>query len=173
MTKEEIEKSSQRLMQRPAPPVVKDSVELSPRIVRDKSEIDKSVERLYTVAVEQKKKKLEESEKAQTAKDQPKTVVRTQEEVEEGVQRLYNQSLENMQNSKKKSEERFRFKARSPSPTMPNAERNKRLYTDSLQKKKETHDALFEKYIVATDVKSRKLTAEELKASADRLSAKK
>lgn len=173
MTNEEIEKTAQRLVQRPPPPQLKDPIELSPRIVKDKEEIDKAVERLYTVAIEQKKRKLEQSESSLHSKDAPKSVVRTQEEIEDGVNRLYNQSIETMKMSREKSISRYQHKPAQHSPRMTLDESTKRLYTDSLQRKQDTQTELFEKYVKATEVKCRKLTTDEVKASADRLSSKK
>jgi hypothetical protein len=173
MTNEEIEKTSQRLVQRPPPPQLKDPIELSPRIVKDKEEIDKAVERLYTVAIEQKKRKLEQSESVLHSKDTPKSVVRTNEEIEDGINRLYNQSIETLKMSREKSVQRYQHHPAQHSPRMTLDESTKRLYHDSLQKKQETRQDLFDRYVKATEVKSRKLTADEVKASADRLSSKK
>ena len=173
MTREEIEKTSQRLVQRPPPPELKDPIQLSPRIVREKEQIDKAVERLYTVAIEQKKRKMEESETALHTKDVAKPVLRTAEEIEDGVSRLYTQSIDSMKMSREKSIQRYQHKLASHSPRMTLEESTKRLYTDSLQRQRETKSELIEKYITATSVKSRKLSADEVKASADRLSSKK
>lgn len=173
LTKEEIDKTSERLVHRPPPPEIKDAVELSPRIVRDKEQIDKSVERLYTVAVEQKKKRLQEADSASHSKDAVKTVTRTPDEIEEGINRLYTQSIDSLKASRQKSQERYLHKPETHSPRMTIEESTQRLYTESLQKKKETREELFKKYVAATAVRCRKLSPEEIKASADRLCAKK
>jgi hypothetical protein len=172
LTKEEIAKVAERLVRRPPPPEIHDAVQLSPRITRDKEQIEKSVDRLYAQAVEARKRKLHDAEERHNS-DGPKAVVRSHEEIEEGVGRLYTQAVENHRRSLKESRSKFLHSTASRKADVSIADCNKRVYDESLEKKRATRDALIAKYITATDVKSKKMTADEIKASSQRLSEKK
>ena len=173
MTREEIEKTSARLTQPYPRPEIKDPIQLSPRIIREKAVIEQSVERLYKQSMEHKKKQQEDAAQHQQDKVTPTKTVRSAEELEEGLARLYAQAIEAKKQSDTKSRDRYLFHMPPKPATMPVEELTTRIYTESIKKHKDEEQRLFDKYVDGTAVKCRKLTKEEVKASADRLCAKK
>jgi hypothetical protein len=173
MTREELDRTSTRLTQPYPRPEIKDPIALSPRIVKDKEVIDQSVERLYRQGMEHKKKQLEDAAQHQHDKFTPTKTVRSAEELEEGLGRLYTQAIEQKKQSDSKARQQFLFHHHGKPAQLSVEELTGRVYTESIKKHKEEEQRLHDKYVEGTAVKCRKLTKDEVKASADRLCSKK
>jgi hypothetical protein len=173
MSWEELDKTSARLTQGYPAPQIKDPITLSPRIVKDKETIDQSIDRLYKQGMEHKKKQLETAAQQQYEKYTPTKTVRSPEELEEGLSRLYNQAIEAKKMSETKSKERFGFHPQPKAQTMTVDELTGRVYTEAIKKHNDEQQRIREEYVDSTAVKCRKMTKDEIKASGERLTAKK
>lgn len=143
------------------------------RVLSD-DQMKHSLERLYTQTVERKKKMLEELDK-KAHPDLAKHVQLDQDVLQNAFTRLHdgsmNQKKENMNKLKKKyMHQGGDKKTLNKEELVASAQR---LCNGSMDSAKESHTKLFEKYVVATAPKFPKMTAEQLKTSADRLCAKK
>ena len=152
-------------------------VELPPLIKRQVITGDvmtKSLDRLYTSAVNNKKRMLEELDKSQHP-DLVKHHQLDQEAMEGMFTRLYTKSVQQNKDSLEKLKAKYMpdFNNGTKLSKEQIGESAKRLCNESMDSSKESHAKLFDKYVLATSPKFRKLTPEEVKASADRLCAKK
>ena len=125
---------------------------LKPNVL-NKSDMNNSVDRLYTVAVERKKTVMASLE-AKTIPPPNKQVL-DNESMTNSVQRVYSQAMQH----KKDVAEKLKTKhisdpcARKKLSKTDQQACNERAYTTPLQRKKDTEDHLVEKYISATVTK--------------------
>ena len=166
---EELQKSAERLTQLPKPPQPKDDHMLSPRTQRSADQINASVVRLHDQAVEKRQKKLEATETTDDSRKSPK---RTPEEISAAVTSLYDQALERKKVSNEKLQQKYLFHPKT-SPRVELKSSVDRLYSGSLQKRKEKEEKMFQKYVAASLPKYKKITADEVKSSGERLSTSK
>eukprot|EP00754_Rhynchopus_humris_P034439 Rhum_TRINITY_DN15768_c0_g1::Rhum_TRINITY_DN15768_c0_g1_i1::g.162049::m.162049 len=147
MTQEALDKSCKRLAV--APPRLQETEPLVKPVKLNKSELDKSAERLCNGAVEHKRVVLQNLE-AKTLTPQDRQVLDSETMIN-SVQRVYTQAMQH----KKDVAERIRTKhMQEPSQfkklsKTDQAQSNERNYSGPVQKKKEKDLALEEKYIVA------------------------
>jgi len=171
LTEEEIKQSADRLSS-----VNKKPVELPPlteRRVLTAEVLTKSLDRLYTASVSNKKRMLEDLDKKQHP-DMVKHTKLDQESMEGMFTRLYTQSVQ------KKHDNLDKLRSKYLPPVGGTVKLTKeqigesanRLCNASIDSSKESHAKLFEKYVLATAPKYAKLTKEQIEQSAKRLSAK-
>jgi len=172
LTDEEIKVSADRLAS-----VNRKPIELPPLVERRVLTIEvmtKSLERLYTSSIANKKRMLEELDK----KQHPDMVKHTQldhEALEGMFTRLYSQSMQ------KKVDTLDKLKKKYMADPATHHKLNKeqigesasRLCNASVEAQKENHTKLFDKYVLATAPKFPKLTPDQVKASGERLCQKK
>lgn len=167
---EELDKASERLARPRTVPEPKDGDRLAPHVVKPFKEIEVGLNRLYTQAMEQDRRRREkaEEEKNKPTKDPVKM---SEDELSESVQRQYSRAMDLQKQNQEKLRQKYLF---SP-PTTPRKhsdETTKRLYADTLEKKKRMHEKMHDKYVLATEPKCKKLTLDEIKMSGSRLSSK-
>jgi len=172
LSAEDVERAVARLTRRIEPPRLNDQVELSPRIVRDPEEIARNVDRLYRQGMELKRRAYEEAQMHTQTKDQPPTIVRSAADLEEGITRLYTDAMAVKVSNEKRAKEALRAKQHTVKSTMSIDDMNARLYVESRKQQQEAKEKLWKKYVEPTEVKCRKMTQEELKASTARLTTK-
>jgi hypothetical protein len=168
MTGDEIKVSADRLAS-----VARKDVELPPLVERrvlTAEVMNKSLERLYTSSVQQKKRMLEDLDKKQHP-DMVKHTQLDQESMEGMFTRLYSQSMQRRQDNLEKLKKKY---LADPSKTVALSkeqlgESANRLCNASVETAKEKHAKLFEKYVTATSPTYKKLTDAEVKQSAERL----
>ena len=167
---EDIDKSTDRLNRPHKVPEAKDEHMLSPRVVKPARDIEVSINRLYTQAVD-KDKKRKEMAASQEAQPLSSTMTKqvSEEEIAEGVTHLYFRAVEQKRATTAKGKERYQF-VPPKSPRVDQAATSARVYTAALEKRKKEHDKLQNRYIDQTMPKYRKLSAAEVKASGERLS---
>lgn len=176
LTDEELKASTERLSQRhkrhnELPPLVEK------RVLTQETQA-KSLDRLYTNSLEQKKRMVETLEKQQHP-DMVKHVELDGDALQAMSERLYRQSMVKKEESVKKLQAKYlastgkgagEAKVLTAEEVAASA---KRLCNESIDAQRESNNKLYEKYVDSTAPKFAKLTPEQIKASADRLCSKK
>eukprot|EP00760_Papus_ankaliazontas_P031704 PhM_4_TR5413/c1_g1_i1/m.14284 len=150
----------------PLPPLV-------PRKTIPRDQVDASVHRLYDNAVDQQKKRSAEAEVH--LPKLAKAVVMTNDDLQTTFARLHDASMQ------RKEETRKRLRAKYCPPKAPEGRLDKdtmdgctsRLYNKCMEDSQAKQQALYDKYVAATERPRIKLSADKIKESADRLCQKK
>ena len=172
LKKEELKTSADRLstQRRPVvqlPPLVE-------RRVLSQDIMTKSLDRLYANSITHKKKMLEELDKKANP-DMVRHVQLDTDTLENAFSRVYSQSVERKKETLKKLKQKYLARNADLKKLSPEelAESNKRLYSECLDTTRQKQEKLYEKYILASAPHFPKLSADQVKSSADRLSQKK
>ena len=179
LTKEESEKVTQRLFyqqQERAQQLeakrreILDSVVPKPVTITHETQ-EALVERIYKQQLERKKRATEENQiKRDALRTQSKTI--TESEVADMVQRMY--YMENEKKLKSKEALRKKYQPDKEDRRLDKTEQEavgSRLANGYREKKEETRKKLYEKYVTPLNPTFAKISKEQLKSSADRLSA--
>ncbi|ORC93082.1 uncharacterized protein TM35_000024080 [Trypanosoma theileri] len=172
LTEEELQRHVNRLTQRPAPQPIHDPFPVCPAPKLSQAEIDRIVERVYYEYVKRHEAALRDAEERREKEYGLVSTVLPSEEVEAGVKRWYYEALERREASRKDAEERLLFKSKANVPTIPLKRFVEDMYAKGMQRQKDKEQLLYEKYIVATEIKTTRISRSEAEASATRLSSK-
>jgi hypothetical protein len=181
ITQDELEKMTERLTRQPKKPVAGDDHLLAPKKTITTEDLQKQITRLYDQSIETKQRKVAKAAAAEKA-DIPQSKKLTEEELAESVTRQYTQALQTKQNASERLKKKYLFNPAehsiSASQLTPRTKTEikalgDRLYGESVQKKKEKEQKLYEKYVAATGPQKKFISTEEAKEAADRLSAPK
>mmetsp|Transcript_30511 Transcript_30511/g.35252 ORF Transcript_30511/g.35252 Transcript_30511/m.35252 type:complete len:205 (-) Transcript_30511:77-691(-) len=170
LTDDEIKRCAERLSQQPhrddtLPPLL-------PKKILSKDQLETSVQKLYTMSIAKRKQVEDENERKRSAEDL-KPRVMSANELDGTFDRLYTQQMElNRKNEQRRREQEAAANRSRKLNKDEQIESAKRLCDATIEKARESHRSLFEKYVTATEPKYRKLTKDELAASAARLSKK-
>lgn len=175
LTDEEVRACADRLCR----PVIHGADPLPPLVERrtlSKEQLQQSVQKLYTQSVNRKKMMMEEiSKKREKEEGVAETKVIPSIDLDCTFERLYTQQMEQKRkNALKLKEEKAneRARARRFQNRDEQTESAKRLCDATIEKARDAHRNLFEKYVSNTAPTYRKMTKDELLASAARLSRK-
>lgn len=152
-------------------------VELPPLVEKralTDDQLKQSLERIYTHSLEQKKKMLEALDK-KAHPDMTKHVTLDSDTLQTAFQRMHNGAMDQKKDTMKKLRAKYIY-SNGPGRKLSPEERQAsatRLCNTSMEEAKEAHTKLFQKYVVGTATVFPKLSADQIRASGDRLSAKK
>lgn len=171
LTEDEVKQCADRLSH----PIVRNNEVLPPLVPRrvlSKEQLDQSVSKLYTQSIAKKKQLVEEINKKKHDEELKPKVIPTNE-LEGTFDRLYTQQME----QKRKNDQRLKEQQAAANKSRKlnkdeQLESAKRLCDATIEKAREAHRSLYEKYVTATEPKYKRMTKEELAASAARLCAK-
>jgi hypothetical protein len=164
----EIEKSCERLSTPRKEVRANDDHFLAKSVKKPMSELEPSIERLYQQALDKKKRQQEQKAAKEDEELKKTAVVKSEDEVMEGVNRLYARAMDSHKMSTDKLKEKYLFTPKA-SPRRNIAESNDRLYKAALERQKAKEDKLTERYVTHSMPAVRKLTKDEVSASAERL----
>jgi hypothetical protein len=175
LTDDEVKTCADRLSR----PVIHGAEPLPPLIERrviSKEQLDNSVQKLYTQSINRKKQMMDEiSKKREKEEGVTETKVIPSIDLDCTFERLYTQQMELKRKSElilKEQKMQERAKAKRFQNRDEQTESAKRLCDATIEKAREAHRNLFEKYVTSTAPAYRKMTKEELATSAARLTRK-
>ena len=182
LSETEVRESAERLSRlsptrEPLPPII-------PKQYISREDCAKSVDRLYRIAIEKKQKAIESMGIDQTAALPNPSSRITAAELEDAIRRLYDNSITAKQKMVKDLEEKMEARCNANTGGLlhkkkrfgskeEEVEANRRLYDTSVEKERQTHRELFDKYVLSTAKKYPKRTKEELDAAIAKLTEKK
>ncbi|KAG8348293.1 hypothetical protein ERJ75_001354200 [Trypanosoma vivax] len=175
LTKEELERSVNRLSVRRAPEVK--LLPLCPKRVLSQEERERSLKHLYDDSIERKKLKLNEIERSINAEIQryhDKIPKITSTEIDDMVGRLYAASIARKQNALRELYERETSSNARQLKRLGKKEQQEfvmRLYEGGMADNRKKHIALFEEYVLAKEPKMVRRSPVELAAACDRLTS--
>ncbi|CAD2213125.1 hypothetical protein AGDE_03005 [Angomonas deanei] len=174
MTPEELQKSVDRLSQRPEKVNTVKPMPESKKITQE--ELDKRIKHLYDESLERKAREKEEIQRQMDAavkKDSTMTTTVVSKEDEEAlIKRLYDESLERKEKNFDElyAQETKHYERNTKKLTAKQEkEAGNRLYQEGMQREREKHIALYEKYVSSRRSPPPKRTKEELAATADKM----
>ncbi|KAH9581989.1 hypothetical protein LSM04_002093 [Trypanosoma melophagium] len=173
LTEDELQRHVNRLTQRSEAQPVHDPFPVCPSLKLSQAEIDRIVERVYYEYVKRHEVALREAEEKREKEYGLVSTVLPREVVESGVKRLYYDSLERREASRKDAEERLLFKPKANVPVIPLKRFVEDMYAKGMQRQKDKEQFLYEKYIIATDIKKTRISRRQAEESATRLSSRK
>jgi hypothetical protein len=175
LTDEEVKACADRLSR----PVLHGNDPLPPLVEKrtlSKAQLDQSVDKLYTQSVSRKKQMLEQITKKRIEQEGvSEAKVIPSIDLDCTFERLYTQQMEQKRKNELKLKEQTnkeKANARRFQNKDEQTESAKRLCDATIEKAREAHRNLFEKYVNSTAPKYRKMTKEELVTSAARLTRK-
>jgi hypothetical protein len=175
LTDDEVKACADRLSR----PVLHGNDPLPPLVEKrtlSKAQLDQSVEKLYTQSVSRKKQMLEQiTKKRMEQEGVSEAKVIPSIDLDCTFERLYTQQMEQKRKNELKMKEQTnkeKANARRFQNKDEQTESAKRLCDATIEKAREAHRNLFEKYVNSTAPKYRKMTKEELATSAARLTRK-
>lgn len=170
LKEDEIKASAERLSSRKEkeihlPPLVE-------RKVLSQPVLQQSLDRLYTNTIAHRKTMMEQLDK-KAHPDMIKHTTLDSETLQSAFNRLHDRAMASKEENMKKLREKYLHEGKHKAISADEVKNSaNRLCNESISHMQENHKKLFEKYVEATSTKFPKLTAEQLKASADRLSKK-
>jgi len=169
LPKEQISKAVERLSQ--AKEYKPDFSPISPQRTMAKNQMDLSVDRLYTQAINKHDSEMSKLLKEHRPTASPKCV--SPDQLQESVRRLYNEGVKNKEKARQGLRTQFLAKPSSTRDKMSKEEIencNSRVYNAAVQKKQDADAKGEARYILGSLPTFPQRTSAELKATAERLS---
>lgn len=168
VTKEEQDKSTERLIRPLQPATVPDPFPVCPSKKMSSSQVDESVERLYKTSVE--KKKADDEQLADRFYAAQNNVKLSHEDIRSSADRLCTQEMEERKKRMDESREKWLFHSNAKKKVVPHAEFVQHMYNDRIEHEKETEKKSYEKYIAATEIQSAHVSQKRIADASERLS---
>jgi hypothetical protein len=180
---DDLAKMTERLTRVPKPAKAGDDHLLAKKIVISEEDLSKQVQRLYDLAIETKARKIEKAAKAADQQHSTPSRKLNEEELAESVARQYTQALYSKKVNEEKLKKKFLFQPAeaqvgahgqklTPRTKKDIAAMGVRLHDECMQKKAESKEKLYEKYVYATGPKKTVISTAEAQEAADRLSCR-